>query len=430
MQPTRPPGLGDALAFPLLEALVGRRARRFSRGASIPEGPLAYTSRDEPVPLTPLERGMVLAAVSGSTGWHFAIPFNARYSPALPNYAGSAWGRTFPSAAGFHASEVFFTDDRGTYFLPGRDGPGDGDLGGGLEAYLQEQEARTVRLSDRRLALPLRDEHLESHNHWCVDRPDSLLVIPVVDAAQHMLLGLCYLVQNGYGIVDDITGEAVPGLERFTDLVDVEKALPLSLLEQQVVGECAAETATACYAGMLLLQAMGLGGWMFDGINPLSVLGASGDPEVPGLGFRFDTDERWAAPNPTGLPGIFEGHAPPHFPDMRAAVEHVMERKFGPGGPFHPSTPGAWKDSARVRGAARRHDERFIDCVSTMAQHVADRFGRFPATVPTMWTQLYLQAHHLDLGFYDEHFRPGAYLATHARHMERWHGESARSEEK
>src|SRR3712207_7048168 len=55
---------------------------------------------------------------------------------------------------------------------------------------------------------------------------------------------------------------------------------------------CTAELSTSCYAGMLMLQAMGLGGWMFDGIDRYTVLGASGDPEVPGLGFRYDTDER------------------------------------------------------------------------------------------------------------------------------------------
>jgi hypothetical protein len=31
---------------------------------------------------------------------------------------------------------------------------------------------------------------------------------------------------------------------------------------------------------------------MFDGIDRFSMLGASGNPQVPGLGFRYDTDER------------------------------------------------------------------------------------------------------------------------------------------
>jgi hypothetical protein len=35
----------------------------------------------------------------------------------------------------------------------------------------------------------------------------------------------------------------------------------------------------------------------------------------------------------------------------------------------------------------------------------------------------YVQAHHLDLDFYDHFFKPGAYLPTHASHMSRWHGE-------
>jgi hypothetical protein len=120
---------------------------------------------------------------------------------------------------------------------------------------------------------------------------------------------------------------------------------------------------------------------------------------------------------------VFEGHCPPHLKDMRSAVERVVERKFGPGGPFHPDTPGAWKESRKVRDSARRHDERFIDCVSLMAQHALDRFGKFPGTVPTIWVLVYLRAHHLDLGFYDRHFFPGAYLDTHTRHMERWHDE-------
>jgi hypothetical protein len=34
----------------------------------------------------------------------------------------------------------------------------------------------------------------------------------------------------------------------------------------------------------------------------------------------------------------------------------------------------------------------------------------------------YVQAHHLDLDFYDRSFKPGAYLRTHAEHRQRWHG--------
>jgi hypothetical protein len=170
-----------------------------------------------------------------------------------------------------------------------------------------------------------------------------------------------------------------------------------------------------------MLQAMGLGGWMFNGIDPFAMLGASGDPKVPGLGFRYDKDQRWPYPNPTGLEGVMEGFCPPHYKDMRAAVEAVCARKFGPGGPFHPETPGPWKNSRKVRSAAQVHDERFKECVALQAQYVYDHFGKFPGTVPSMFLIMYLQAHHLDLDFYDEFYKPGAYLKTHAEHMAKWH---------
>jgi hypothetical protein len=160
---------------------------------------------------------------------------------------------------------------------------------------------------------------------------------------------------------------------------------------------------------------------MFNGMNPYSVLGVSGDPEVPGLGFRYDTNERWPNPNPTGLTGVFEGFCPPHFPNMSAAVDAFGERKFGPGGPFHPETPGPWKESKKVRGSAQVHGEEFRACVTLQAQYTLDRFGKFPGTVPSILVFIYLQAHHLDLDFYNHHYKPGAYLETHARHMERWH---------
>jgi hypothetical protein len=71
------------------------------------------------------------------------------------------------------------------------------------------------------------------------------------------------------------------------------------------------------------------------------------------------TPYAWPFPNPTGLEGVFEGHCPPHYPSMRAAVEAFCERKFGVGGPFHRDTPGPWKDSPTVRGSALVHDDHW-----------------------------------------------------------------------
>jgi hypothetical protein len=247
-------------------------------------------------------------------------------------------------------------------------------------------------------------------------------VFPVGDVAQHAIANLCLFAQNGYCIYDDVNNRQIPGLGRFGDLVDVDEPLPLTFLDQYSLTENTAELATACYAGALMQQALGLGGWMFNGIDRFTILGASGDPEVPGLGFRYDEDERWSLPNPTGRDGVFTAFTPPHFPDMRAAVEAFCERKFGPGGPFNPDTPGPWKDSHRVRGAAALHPAEFRELIAAQAQYVFDQFGKWPATVPSVFVLMYLQTHHLDLDYYDELFHPGAYLKSHAEHFARWHG--------
>jgi hypothetical protein len=160
---------------------------------------------------------------------------------------------------------------------------------------------------------------------------------------------------------------------------------------------------------------------MFDGIDRHTMLGASGDPTVPGLGFRFDTDERWALPNPTGLAGVFEGFCPPHYASMADAVEALARRKFGPGGVYNPETPGAWRESAAIRGNAAPWTTQFKACIALQAQYIFETFGKFPGTVPTLFIMNYLQAQHIDTEFYDRFFRPGAYLPTHAEHRSRWH---------
>ncbi len=422
----RDDALRRALEFPLSRALLGRRSRRFLMGAEIPDGVFAYTSRHPPLPLSELETLLVVTACGSNTGWHHMLHRAERYAPHLSNYSGAAGGRTFPSSAGFHTSTTFFTDDDGVYVLDDRDAPAfaerseDGSIG--PDEILDGVRRHIWKLRDERLDLPPEVPYTEAHNTWVANRPGSLLVIPVGDLAQHVLLMLCYLLQNGYVITDDINRRAIPGIERYGSLVDAGNVYPLTLMEQTCLAELSAELSTGCYAGALMLQAMGLGGWMFDGLDPLSVLGASGDPRVTGLGFRYDPPGDLFSPNPTGLPGVMEGFCPPHYSDMRAAVEAVAERKFGPGGPFHPGTPGPWKDSAGVRSAAEVHSEEFKDCVALQAQYIYDTFGKFPATVPSIFVITYLQAHHLDLEFYDTFYRPGAYLETHARHMELWHG--------
>jgi hypothetical protein len=353
--PTMADPLAELAAFPFGEALFGRRSRRFALGDEIPDGPLAYRSRHEPVPLSELERMLVLSAMGATTGWHYSITRNARYAPHAANYAGAAAGRTFPSAAGFHTAELFFTDDSDTYFFPTRAAgalvnPAIDDVT--PQPMVERHRDRVRRLSDRRLHLPPEELHLEGHNTWCVNVPGSLLVVPVADIAHHRLAILCFLAQNGYSSYDDVHRTRIPGIEAFADLVDVDEQLPLTLAEQNALTEATVELVTGCYAGVLMMQATGLGGWMLDEIDRFTMLDASDNPNVPGLGFRYDQDERWSTPNPTGLPGVFEAFCPPHHADMAAAVEAFAACKFGPGGPSGAATPARGRTTP---GSAAAH---------------------------------------------------------------------------
>jgi hypothetical protein len=416
-----PRGLVEAATFPLIEAIHGRRSRRFAKGASIPDGPLAYTSTEAPQALDPTEQMLLISTIAGNTGWVNLFAHHPDYKGRLPNYTTAAGGRSFPSSAGFNTTEFFFTDDTGVYFLPTRDMtpmPTDGSVD--LKAWTDAHRSRIVKLADGRLNIPAAMPHMEGHNTWCANVPGSTLVWPIADVAQHVILVLLYLVQNGTGIYDDVNQRQIPGLEKYAHRLNLDAVWPMRLVEQLSITDVSVEMGTACYAGALMLQAMGLGGWMYTGLNPFTVLGASGDPAVPGLGFRFEMLDGNPLPHVTGLPGVFEAHVMPHHASMRAAVEAAVARKYGAGGPLNAGTDGPYKDNATVRGGAAEIDAEAIEITTLMAEYVFSTFGRFPATVPPVFIKTYLQAHRLDTGFYDTHFSEGGYLRTHAEHDRNW----------
>ena len=278
--------------FPLVTALFGRRSRRFFRGAEIPDGPLAFKSRHGPMGLTELERMMVLTAVAGNTGWHDSITRHERYKPHLANYAGAAGGRTFPSAAGFHTSEIFFTDDSGTYFFPTRDEgelvPPQADGTRDLEALLNTHAGQIRRLSSNRIVMPDHEPYMTGHNSWVANKPGSLLVIPVGDVAQQLLLTIAFFNQNGFGLYDDVNKRSIPGIKRFDHLIDLSTPYMITSVERYALNGVTSELSIAAHKGALMLQAMGLGG----GANTTGSTASkcwvrAATPMCPGLDFAL-----------------------------------------------------------------------------------------------------------------------------------------------
>jgi hypothetical protein len=421
--------LSDMLAYPLFEAVMGRRARRFGLGMQIPSGPLAFASRHEPVPLSEVERAVLIAAGTGVTGWSFGVPFGPDRPDEHAHYTLRFNGRTAPTAAGLGTPALLSTDDDGTYLTSTRDTQPhtvtevDGNPASAAERILEACRAHTTRLSDTRLDLPAASPHMLEPNFWMANQPGSTLFLPIGDASEQVLGFMAMAIANGNLPFDDQAGRPAGDLARFvaSGLLDDTKRVPLSVLHQMAYEGNLAELAFMAHNMVLALQAMGLGGLYFNGMNRWSILGAFAESGIEGFGFRFVRDERWTVPNPVGLDGHYEALCPPYYPDMRAAVEAFVARKFGPEGAYDPATPGPWRDTPGVKKSVSPYSDEFVACLSEVAQYVYDTHGRFPATFSTIVLSGFVQAVHLDTEFYDTHYQPGAYLPTHAEHFSRWH---------
>jgi hypothetical protein len=406
------------LRFPLFEALLGRRSRRIAIGVSIPSGPLRYHADGSPQPLTPLETRLILYTMAGATGWHHLMEYSGNHPANIPNYATNAVGRMHPSAGGWFPSRLFFTDDRGVFMLNHDSKLGLSDLLSEPKTDNTEADGFATRLEAERLYLP--ERFIASHNQCMANARGSLLVLPVCDLAQVALELIGMQILSGNTIRDDIANKQIPDTAEEERLLKIKDAVPLSRLEQNALTLATAEMAISCHNGMLVLQAMGLGGWLYAGLNSAAVLGASGDAKVRGLGFHHQHDTNWQQPNCTGLPGRFEAHCPPHYANMATAFAALLQRKFGADGPFDGATPGPFRYTQPVRESAYRYTAVQRSLVIKIAEYIHRTYSKFPATVPTMYLQTVLQAHHLDLGFYDQHI-PGGYLHTHKTHDNDWH---------
>ncbi len=419
----------NLLDYPLMNAIFGRRARRFGLGMSIASGPLAYTSRHDPVPLSELERSLLLAVGTGVSGWSFGVPYGPDRPDQHAHYSLRFTGRTAPTAGGFGTPAMLVTDDDGTYLTNTRDVTPERMLAfDGIEDDAERMVAvvreHTVQLSAERLDLPAAPPHMLEPNLWMANAPGSTMFMPIADASESLLALMAMALGNGNVIMDDAAGRPAGDLEPFirSGLLNGEKRMPLSVLQQVSYESNCSEAAFMAHNMVLTMQAMGLGGLYFAGLNRWSILGAFAEEGIQGFGFRFQRDERWTLPNPVGLDGHFEGLCPPYHADMHAAVAAFVERKFGEGGTYDASASGPWKDTAAVRASVERYDDAFVDCLATVAQYVYDTYGRFPGAFNTIVLPGFVQAVHLDTEFYDTHYREGAYLDTHAEHMRRWHG--------
>jgi hypothetical protein len=401
----REEALRAAFAFPALEAIFTRRARRFALGATM-TGPLAFRSRRAPVPLAVEEEAILVAAATGITGvvrdeWPFlTTDGEATSADKLASFT----GRSFPSPLAIHGTELFWTNDEGVFVLPQRDQI--------PERYLQLQDhqehtelhRQAIKLQDGRLDVPTTRPNLFRFNQWVANTEGATLFIPVSDVTRQCISAMLLYFDrpHGYYIVDkQLAGEEGLVIENL----------------------------------MIATQALGIGGHPFSGGKGRVTLGGEhqwheigGQGPCGSLGFSFhrvpdDAPVGAGEEVPVGLEGIFEGACPPFHADMDAAVDFVLDQRWGERGIFSApeGRPIPWRSAEIARAVPRPSDEA-IEATKTLCRYIWNTYGRFPATIDPFLMTVWYQAAHLDIGFYDRYYPPEA-LPPHVRsHMHDWHG--------
>jgi hypothetical protein len=185
---------------------------------------------------------------------------------------------------------------------------------------------------------------------------------------------------------------------------------------------------------MIATQALGIGGHPFSGGKGRVTLGGEthwheigGEGPCGSLGFTFhrvpdDAPVGAGEEIPVGLEGIFEGACPPFQADMDAAVDFVLDQRWGAHGIF--SAPEArripWRSPEVARAVPPPSDEA-VEATKTLCRYIWNTYGRFPATIDPFLMTVWYQAAHLDVEFYDRYYPPEA-LPPHVRsHMHDWH---------
>jgi len=423
-----PEGFDKAINFSLLDSIFSRRSRRFGLGMEISEGTLKYKSKHDPHPLSELEEAFLIWSGTGTTGLSLGD---------LPR-TGISWlfqwtGRSWPCSCNSHSTELFYTNDEGVYMVKLFDLiPEDISIFSNLKRVQQMEKVlelfnkSRIKIEDGRADLPKGEPGLFDFNAWNCNKPGTTFFIPVTNTTvEYMALLFIYFGSKyGFNIVDELNGGKSCGLDKWIEKGYIRKDVELSLfdLELRVLTTLNVEQAFISQNMNLALQALGLGGWTFTGLLPHYALGL--DPKYKGLGFRFNQPEKslrsTKAPYPVGRDGVFESLCPPYVKDMNEAVDKflLMRGEF-----WKEDNPYPYSEPKDVLADEYHPSEVRIQIVKDFCSYVFENYGRFPAFLDPMFTRLVFQAHHLDLDFYDKHFREDSYHEMHKEHFKLWHTE-------
>jgi hypothetical protein len=450
--------LQDLLSYPLIEALVHRRSRRFSLGASIPGGGLEYASKHAPVPLTIQEEALLAFAAAGINGFALGdLPFDQGklHEGGGGNVIATLTGRTIASADAVHATALFVINDDGTYLLKRPQDFTIDEIGKLGQMAVNHQfdamyEQMRIPIRDARTTIKREVPYVFPFNKWSTNLPGSTYFLPVCDLTGmyiNVILS-CFDEQMALFLVDDRNGLKPAGIKQFGkskggrlhDNADDNRVVPIARLESVIVEFMLAEQAFMVHNLSLMEQAMGLGGWTHFAT-------ATDTGWFEALGFRLGSQrvtqgiraglfhriflrllgQDRAYPFALGLTvdgaDLIKPFCPPYYKNMKEAVLAFVEFKKANvvRASVKPGYEGTWKQPSEIQSTIPEFSDACIDATIAYCTYLHDSYGRFPANFAPLRTTLAHQAHHLDLDFYDTFYKPGAYTETQRRHLDHWH---------
>ncbi len=408
----------------------------------IPDGPLAYQSRHQPVALTEDEEAALVFAACGITGNALA---DLCYAPGGGgNIMAGLVARTIASGDGLQTVSLIVTNDKATYLvrkpreLPAADIPQLIELGKRGEFTDLYRRSR-VKIKDGRAAPPTKPLFNISANQWSAHAPGTSYFLPVNDLTFMYINGLLEILNESTGVflLDERNSFRPAGLGKFARSRgghledDPHKELVATVRQvEQFVGEFVTVEQGMMLQNLgLMAQALGLGGFPnfanheFGWFQPLGFRMAEmpvsryvGAGPLVSLAMNL-LRRNPNIPYPVGLEKdgevLLKPFCPPYYSSMSEAVRAVAESKFGARGIFREATGNsAWQKHGEVVQQVPCVSEAAIAATTAYCEYLWQRYGRFPVYLTPYRTVLGFQTCHLDTEFYDKFYKPEALAET------------------
>jgi len=441
--------------YPLLDALLGRRSRRFGRGMQIGGGPLAYASPHPPQPLTELEEALIVFAACGLTG--FALADLDYATGQGGNMLAGLFGRTIASPDAVDAVSLVVTNDEATYLIKRPQDFAPAEIPALVQLaqdhnFLELYRCLRVKIADGRAAPPVKPGFNFNINKWALYAPGSTYLLPInsMTAAYINVLLEAFDPSMGLYGIDERNLFQPAGIAKFAksrggtldDNLTSGHVFTIQAVEQALVESISIEQGMLHQNIALMAQALGLGGFPNFARHEYGWFEALGFRMGSMPGSRYVGANRLLSfilgllgrdqpfPYPLGLERegsvLLKPFCPPYYPSMKDAVEALVAFKYGARGMrMNDSGTTDWQSPGSITARIPRPSDSAIAATIAYCEYIFSRYGRFPAYTAPFRTMLGYQATHVDIDFYDRFYTPNALTETQRQHQVRWHADQS-----